>query len=219
MIIVAGGGKLGAALARDLVEAGQEVVVLECNRRKAQVLEDQLGSSVLLCDASEGRWLRAAGVQRADLLIAVTGHDEDNIVICQLGRALSNGRLRTIARVNNPKNGDTFRLLGIEALVDATDLVMATIEEDVRVSPAIHLVRLRSAGLDLVEFPVMTGSPAVGRPLRELRLPKDGYLISVILRGSEAVFPSADTVLQAGDAVVAVVSSARERELRELFAP
>ena len=153
MIIVAGGGKLGAALARDLVEAGQEVVVLECNRRKAQVLEDQLGSSVLLCDASEGRWLRAAGVQRADLLIAVTGHDEDNIVICQLGRALSNGRLRTIARVNNPKNGDTFRLLGIEALVDATDLVMATIEEDVRVSPAIHLVRLRSAGLDLVEFP------------------------------------------------------------------
>ncbi len=219
MIIVAGGGKLGAALARDLVEAGQEVVVLECNRRKAQVLEDQLGSSVLLCDASEGRWLRAAGVQRAELLIAVTGHDEDNIVICQLGRALSNGRLRTIARVNNPKNGDTFRLLGIEALVDATDLVMATIEEDVRVSPAIHLVRLRSAGLDLVEFPVMTGSPAVGRPLRELRLPKDGYLISVILRGSEAVFPSADTVLQAGDAVVAVVSSARERELRELFAP
>ena len=219
MIIVAGGGKLGAALARDLVEAGQEVVVLECNRRKAQVLEDQLGSSVLLCDASEGRWLRAAGVQRADLLIAVTGHDEDNIVICQLGRALSNGRLRTIARVNNPKNGDTFRLLGIEALVDATDLVMATIEEDVRVSPAIHLVRLRSAGLDLVEFPVMNGSPAVGRPLRELRLPKDGYLISVILRGSEAVFPSADTVLQAGDAVVAVVSSARERELRELFAP
>ena len=219
MIIIAGGGKVGAVLARDLVEAGHEVVVLERDRQKAQVLEDQLGSSVLPCDASEGRWLDAAGVRRAEMLIAVTGDDEDNMIICQLGQALSGNRARAIARVNNPKNGDTFRLLGIEALVDATDLVMSTIEEDVRVSPAIHLVRLRSAGVDLVEFPVMADSPAAGQLLRALPLPKDGCRIAAILRGRDAVFPASDTVLEAGDAVVAVVERPREEELRRLFAP
>ena len=218
-IVIAGGGKVGSALARDLLAAGHEVVVLEEDRRKAQELEDELGSAVIPHDASEGRWLLAAGIARADLLIAVTGHDEDNIVICQLGRALSDGRARTIARINNPKNSETYRLLGIESIVNATGLVMSTIERDVSVAPVVHLMRLRSAGLELVEFPVTADSPAAGTSIAELALPERGGRISVVLRDDQALFPVPATVLKEGDTVIAVVQIAQEQDLRELFAP
>ena len=218
-IIIAGGGKVGGSLARDLLAAGHEVVVLEVARRKAQELEDELGSAVFPHDASEGRWLLAAGAVRADLLIAVTGHDEDNIVICQLGRALTDGRARIIARINNPKNSETYRLLGIESIVNATDLVMSTIERDVSVAPVVHLIRLRSAGLELVEFPVTADSPAADSSLAELRLPERGGRISVILRNDQALFPVPETVLREGDTVIAVVQIVQEGQLRMLFAP
>ena len=217
--IIAGGGKVGSALARDLCAAGHEVVVLEREARKAQSLSDEIGSSVIPQDASEGRWLLGAGINRAELLIAVTGDDEDNIIISQLGRALSNGRARTIARINNPRNNENFRRLGIESIVSATDLVMTTIERDVSVSPIVHLLRLQSAGMELVELPVAPGSPAHGSTTSDLDLPAHGGQVSVILRSEEALFPRHDTVLEAGDIVVAVVQIDQEETLRYLFAP
>ncbi len=218
-IIIAGAGKVGGALARDLCAAGHEVVVLEHDTRKAQSLADEIGSSVISQDASEGRWLIGAGIERADLLIAVTGDDEDNIIISQLGRALSDGRARTIARINNPRNNENFRLLGIESIVNATDLVMNTIERDVSVAPIVHLMRLQSAGMELVELPVIRDSPAHGATAGDLDLPARGGQISVILRNDQALFPRHDTVLEAGDLVVAVVRIDQEEELRRLFAP
>ena len=147
-VIIAGGGKVGGQLARDLLAERHEVVVMEYDVGKARTLQDDLGDAVVPHDASEGRWLIDAGIDRADLVIAVTGDDEDNIVICQLGAALSGGRARAIARINNPKNSDTFRTLGIESIVNATDLVMTMIERDVSVAPgrAPHALAQRRPG-------------------------------------------------------------------------
>ncbi len=217
--IIAGGGKVGSALARDLCAAGHEVVVLERDARKAQSLADDIGSSVIPQDASEGRWLMGAGIKRADLLIAVTGDDEDNIIISQLGRALSEGHARTIARINNPRNNENFRRLGVESIVNATDLVMNTIERDVSVAPIVHLMRLQSAGMELVELPVTRDSPAHGATVGDLNLLAYGGQISVILRDDQALFPRHNTVLDAGDLVVAVVRIDQEEELRRMLAP
>ena len=193
--------------------------MVERDARKAQSLADEIGSSVIPQDASEGRWLLSAGIKRAALLIAVTGDDEDNIIISQLGRALSQGRARTIARINNPRNNENFRRLGIESIVNATDLVMSTIERDVSVAPIVHLLRLQSAGMELVELPVTRDSPAHGATTGNLDLPAYGGQISVVLRGDQALLPRSDTVLEAGDLVVAVVRIDQEAELRRLFAP
>ena len=192
--------------------------MVERDARKARSLADEIGSSVIPQDASEGRWLLGAGIKRADLLIAVTGDDEDNIIISQLGRALSRGRARTIARINNPRNNENFRRLGIESIVNATDLVMSTIERDVSVAPIVHLLRLQSAGMELVELPVTRDSPAHGATVGDLDLPAYGGQISVVLRGDQALLPRRDTVLEAGDLVVAVVRIDQEEGLRRLFA-
>lgn len=216
-VVIAGGGKVGAALARDLSQAHHEVVLLEKDRRKAQYLEDELGTSVLPHDASEGRWLTSAGIARADLLIAVTGDDEDNLVICQLGEALSCGNARTIARINNPKNQEAYRLLGIEAIVNATDLVMSMIERDVGASSVVHLMRLRSAGLELVELTVADGSEAAGSRIVALQLTQQGARISVVLRGETAYFDLSDMVLEPGDVAIAVVEVDSEDALRARF--
>lgn len=216
-IIIAGGGKVGTQLARDLITDGHEVTVLEANPTKAKSLEDELGAVVLGHDASEGRWLIEAGIGRADLLIAVTGHDEDNIVICQMAEPLSDGKARTIARINNPKNSDTFRLLGIEALVDATDLVMSMIERDVSTDSVVHLMRLQSAGLELIEVTVGDRSSADGTMPDELGLPEQGARICVVLRNHRPLLPLTTTRLQAGDSVILVAQTEDEVELRRQF--
>ena len=217
-VIIAGGGKVGGQLARDLLAERHEVVVMESSPSKARALQDDIGDAVVPHDASEGRWLIDAGIGRADLLIAVTGDDEDNIVICQLGAALSEGRARTITRINNPRNSDTFRTLGIEAIVNATDLVMTMIERDVSVAPVVHLMRLRSAGLELVEMTVAEGSAADGSTPQDLRLPEQGGRISVILRDGEAVLPSPTTRLHAGDSIILVAQTEFEEALGRQFA-
>jgi trk system potassium uptake protein TrkA len=217
-IVIAGGGKVGERLARDLIAEQHEVVLLEIDPHKANYLEDDLGSTVIAHDAAEGRWLIEAGVARADLLIAVTGDDEDNIIICQMGTALSRGHTRTIARINNSKNSDAFRDLGIEAIVDATDLVMSTIERDVSLAPIVHLMRLRKTGLDLVEIAVGAGSAAAGSTVDALSQTEHQAWISVILRGNTALLPTPTTMLEAGDSVILVVETTFENALREEFA-
>ena len=217
-VIIAGGGKVGGQLARDLLAGRHEVVVMESNPLKARSLQDEIGDAVVPHDASEGRWLIDAGIGRADVLIAVTGDDEDNIVICQLGAALSDGRARTITRINNPRNSDTFRTLGIEAIVNATDLVMTMIERDVSVAPVVHLMRLRSAGLELVEMTVAEGSAAAGSTPEELGLPEQGGRISVILRDGAAVLPLPSTRLLVGDSVILVAQTEFEEALGRQFA-
>ncbi|HLG50303.1 MAG: TrkA family potassium uptake protein [Chloroflexi bacterium] len=214
-VVVAGGGKVGFYLAKALIAEGHEVLVIEREARKAEIINEELGSVVLRGDACEASTLSEAGVNRADVVVAVTGHDEDNLVICQMAKKKFNVP-RTIARINNPKNEQIFRLLGIDSTVSSTDLIMQQIEQELHAQALVHLRLLRDADLELIQAPVAPQSAVVGKKLREIRFPKETLILAVVHDGTTSV-GSADTRLEAGDLVIALTRASREPELRALL--
>ncbi len=217
-IVLVGGGKVGYHMTTELLDIGHEVVLMEKDAVHARSLKAELGNLVIGHDGCEGRWLLEAGVKRADLVLAVTGEDEDNLIICQLASALSKGKARTIARVNNPKNASVFRRLGVDETVSATDLILSMIEQDVEETGAvIHLMRLEESDLELVEFRLAKESPAVSSRLGELDLAKRGCNVCLLIRGRETLFPEPDIELQSGDMIVALVHMEDEVEVRNFL--
>src|SRR5947199_651436 len=189
-VIIAGAGKVGWNLARELLEKGHEVTVLEQDRRRYLTVEQELEHAVQYGDATELWVLERAGIQRADLVVAVTGDDEDNILVCQVAKEkyLCD---RIIARVNNPRNHDHFKLLGIQPAVSATDLILRLIEHEVPEYGLIQLLALEEEHLEIIELEVGEGAPAAGRAVEDVLLP-DGSLIISVLRGGAGVVPEAD---------------------------
>jgi trk system potassium uptake protein len=214
-VVVAGGGKVGFYLAKTLLNEGHEVLVIERDRRKADQINEELGSVVLRGDAAEASTLAEAGTNRADVVVAVTGEDEDNLVICQMAKKKFNVP-RTIARSNNPKNDKIFRLLGIDATVSSTDLIMQQIEQRLPEQALVHLRALREADLELVEGAIAPQSPALGKAIRDIPLPKDTLILVVIHDGRTAV-ATPESRLQAGDQIVALTRVENEGELRSLL--
>jgi len=219
-VIVAGGGRVGYHLTRALLAEGHEAVLLELDRARARQLSEELGSVVIGHRADEGRWLLEAGVLRADVVIAVTGEDADNLVICQLAGLLCRRHgvkpPRTIARVTDPGNEAIMRRLGVDATVSATSVIMGLIEQEMPPHPVVHLLPLREAGIELVEFSVAAGSPAAGQRLGELRV-GPGCSFALIVRHGQALRPTADTVLQPEDAIIALTTQQEQTRLRELL--
>lgn len=217
-IIIAGGGKVGYHLAKDLLAGGHEVVVIEVNREHAQRISDELGSVVIPHNADEGRWLMEAGVERADVVIAATGDDEDNLIICQLSELIARRRgatkPRTIARVNHPKNEAVLKRLGIDATVSTTSVMLSLIEEEISPYPTVHLMKLRRAGLELMEFIIPRKSPAVGKTIEALDLPLSVSL-PLIVRGNVTIRPDNGTTLQGDDALIALLPIDQESLVRE----
>ena len=205
-IIVCGGGTVGYHLAQELLDRGNEVVILEKDGARARELHAELGGIVLPHDACEGRWLQEAGVVRAQLVCAMTGHDEDNLIIAQLAMMLAGDSCRIIARVNDPDNAAIFRTLGITEMVSATDLVLSMIERDVSDGGGVvHLMRLQECGHELVEFRFTADSRALNRPLRELRLADRGCSVCAIIRAGQIIPLDPDLELDVGDEMVALV--------------
>jgi trk system potassium uptake protein TrkA len=214
-IIVAGGGKIGYYLARELIAQEHEVLIIEKDARRVELISSDLGNVVFRGDACEASTLAEVGAGRADLVCAVTGDDEDNLVVAQLAkRHFHVGR--TIARINNPKNEEIFRYLGIDATVSTTDIILSILEQEIPSDTVVPLLRFRHADVEIVEAIVPPGAPVVGRALRELHLPQEST-IAVIIRDHDVIFPDGDTRLQAGDEVLAFTRSTHEAELRELF--
>jgi trk system potassium uptake protein TrkA len=216
-IIVAGGGKVGYHLTKALLGQGHEVVLIEMNRQRAQRIGDEFGSVVIPQRADEGRWLIEAGVERADVVIAATGDDEPNLIICQLAELLArrkNHTLRTIARVNHPKNEPVLKRLGVDATVSTTSVMLGLIEEELSPHPAVHLMTLRRAGIELMEFVISAHSPAVGKALGALQLPA-GVTIPLVVRGKETLRPDDSLVFRAEDSVIALLPIDQEPEVRE----
>jgi trk system potassium uptake protein len=213
--IVAGGGKVGYYLAKELVEQGHEVLVLEKDRRQCAVITEELGNIVMQGDAAEASVLAEAGTGRADVIVAVTGDDEDNLVISQVAKTRFHVP-RAVARINNPKNEQVFRMLGIDATVSSTDVILGVLEQQLPAHAVVPLLRLRHADVEVVETVLDEKAPAVGRSIRELGLPAD-CTIAVIIRGATAVFPTPDTRLEIGDEVIALTTSGNEYRLRELL--
>ena len=214
-VVVIGGGNVGYYLTRELLHAGHEVVMIEKDAGRARQIADELGSIVVPNDGCEGRYQELAGMGRADVVAAVTGDDEDNLVACQVAKMHFNVP-RAIARVNNPKNEQLFRRLAIDDTVSPTRTILGVIEHEIPIHDLLHLTELEGGELEIVEAQLTAESPAVGRELRELTLP-EGTSIAVILRGSKAIAVRPETKLMDGDRMLAVTSSQKEPELRQLL--
>ena len=215
--VIAGGGRVGYYLAKTLLAEGHEVVLVEKRPTELHPLSLALGDIILTGDACEARTMDEAGVSRADVVAAVTGEDDDNLVICQMAKQRF-GVKRTIARVNNPDNVDLFSRLGIDQTVNSTQIIYNLIEQEMETGSIVPLTTLKRGNLELLEVAVTPLSPSVGKMLSDIELPAD-CLIITILRGESVMIPQGSTVLEPHDSLVAVVSSAREKEFREIISP
>ena len=208
---------MGWNLARELMGKGHEVTLLESARERYLTIEQELEHAVQYGDATELWVLERAGIQRADLVIAVTGDDEDNMLICQMAKEKYLCE-RIIARVNNPRNRQWFELLGIQPAVSATDLILRLIEHEVPSYGLVHLLDLRDEQLEIIEVEVVEGAPAAGRRVAEVELPEGSLIISVLREGGGFV-PKADTVIDVGDEVLLVLDPGLEDAITSQFAP
>ena len=212
-VIVVGGGKVGYYLTKALLSAGMEVTVIEKQRRRYELLQEEFGDVAFLGDGCEVRTLEQAGAPRADLVAAVTGDDEDNLVSCQMAKRKFKVK-RVVARINNPKNELTFQMLGIDETVSSTKLIYSLIEQEVEVADVIPLSALRKGHLELVEVALTEDSPSINRKVRDLVLPQDCTL-AILVRGNNSEIIHGETTFRAGDIIVAITPSARVQELRE----
>ncbi|HEU5229258.1 MAG TPA: TrkA family potassium uptake protein [Ktedonobacteraceae bacterium] len=214
-IIIGGGGDVGYYLTRNLLNQGREVLLLEKQAARYQTLSDELGQAVFKGDACEARTMEEAGARRADVVIAVTGEDEDNLVICQMAKKRFNVA-RTIARLNNPKHEGLFQKLGIDVTISPTKAILSLIESELPGPRFVPLMTLKRAGLDIVEMNIPPISPVIGKKLTQINLPRRCNLV-LIIRGTEPIFPTGDTELMENDDIYALVTREGEEELRTAF--
>ena len=217
-VLIAGGGKIGANLARSLLRDGHghEVTLIEQRRDRYERLDQELEHHVLLGDATEIHVLERAGIARPpDVVAALTGDDEDNLVISQLAREKYDVP-KVIARVNDPRNQAHFDLLGISPTVSATRGLMALIEHEVPEHDLVHLLELRKENLEIVEVQIPQGAPAAGKRVEKLDLPEGSRLIS-IMRNGRSEIAVGSTELLPGDQVLAILQPGKEDELRRVL--
>jgi trk system potassium uptake protein len=214
-VIVVGGGKVGYYLTKTLLGEGYEVLLIERNPNKVEVFQERFGAVVVAGDGAEASVLAAAGAARADVVIAVTGEDEDNLVVCQMAKQKFHVG-RTIARVNNPKNEHLFKQLGIDVTVSQTNHILHLIEQSIPDRPFVHLLSLRHADMAIVDAKLGEKTKVVHRPIRDLALPEN-CIIAAISRGADLVVPTGETMLRPGDDVIAITTRDKEDDLRRLL--
>ncbi len=214
-IIVVGGGKVGYYLTKTLLGEGYEVLLIERNAAKVAAINGKLGSAAIRGDGAEAATLQAAGASRADVVIAVTGEDEDNLVICQMAK-LKFKAGRVVARVNNPKNEQLFKMLGIDVTVSQTNYIMHLIEQSLPDSAFVHLLSLNQPDLTIVDAKISGASVVVGQRIGQLALPQN-CIIAAVLRGPALITPTPETELRAGDDVIAIAHHDQEDALHRLL--
>ena len=212
-IIVVGGGRVGYYLTKALLDEGHEVLVVEKNADICETISDELGSVCFRGDGCEVATLEEIGTGRADMLIAITGDDEDNLVACQVAKHKFDVP-RTIARIRNPKNETLFKKLGIDVTISSTNVILEHIEEEVPTHPLTHLLEIRDKGLEIVEIKISPDSTTVGKSVRELSLPQGSKLALVIRKEGKHRVPTLNTILRAEDRIIALTTPDSEEALR-----
>ena len=215
-IVVVGGGEVGYHLSKMLLNDGHEVLILEQDPSRCEKLTEELGSIVYRGDGCEAATLEAVGTGRADMLIAVTDGDEDNLVACQVAKHRFNVP-RTIARVTNPLHEEVFKVLGVDLTVSSTNVILANIEQELPSHPIIPLLKLKSGSLEVVEAKVPPDSKVVGKKLSSFRLPEGSAVLLIIGKETGLKVPCDDTVLEAEDEVVAITSPENEEAMRAML--
>jgi trk system potassium uptake protein TrkA len=215
-IIIVGAGKVGYHLGRLLMTQGHEVMIIEKDRAKVNLLSLDFHEAIMEGDGSTVEVLREAGTNRADVVVAATGNDEDNLVTCQITKLVFL-KPRTIARVNNPRNEELFTGLGVDASVSGTKLINALIEEQVKAGDMmIPLLTLKAGDVEIVEVVLSRASHIVKKKIKDLTLPPGSIFVAVI-RGEEVIIPYGDTEFQPEDKVIALVKRTSEQALREML--
>lgn len=212
--IITGGGKIGANVSRSLLQMGHECTLIEQGRQRFARLEAEFGQVVLLGDATEINVLEQAGIARPpDLVLAVTGDDEDNLIVSQIARE-GFGVTRVIARVNDPRNQEHFDLLGITQTVCATTSILGLVEHEMPEHGLVRLFDFRREGLELVEVPIPSEAPCRGKRVASLQLP-DGVRLVAVMRQGRAEVAGDATVIRPGDQVLAILGHGSEDGLRQ----
>lgn len=220
-IIIVGGGKVGYYLSKRLIKAGHEVLLIEKDKRKCSVIADELGEIVYTGDGCEIKTMKETGFERADYIVAVTGDDEDNLVVCQMAKKKFNVP-HTIARVNNPKNEEIFKKLGIDETVSSTVIIYNLIEQEVDVSDTevIPLLSLREGKVSVLELTIAKDSKVAGKKVSEINLGNDCVLATLLRKENsqeQIIFPRGNTVLLPNDILVVVTNPQKEAVLGEIF--
>lgn len=212
--VIAGGGKVGRAIAGDLLDDGHAVAIIEMVPERVEPLMQAHDLLVIAGDATEVRYLEQARPERADVFVATTRTDEVNYVACQLAKSTFDVP-RVISRINFPRNEQLFEKVGIEG-VSTTTLISKLIREQATVGDLIRLYTFNKGQVNLVEIDLPADAPPASRPVADIGLPEDSVLVAVF-RGEDTVIPRGDTVLQPGDRVIALTTPELESDLRALI--
>ncbi len=212
-IVVVGASKIGYNLTKALIAEGNEVLLIERDRNKYDLLSKELGEAIYHGDGCEVTTLKNVGASRANLLIAVTGLDQENCVSCQMAKLLFMVP-KTLALVNNPKNEDLFINLGVDLTVNTTTLISAMIGHKLNVKFLTPLLTFKN--LEIVQAEITESSPAANRQVKDLGLPADSLLIAAIRKG-EAILLRGDSMIMTDDTIVALTTHDKESELRKIL--
>ncbi|MFC1978617.1 potassium channel family protein [Chloroflexota bacterium] len=212
-IIIVGGGEAGYYIARNLLNSGHEVLVIESDVKRCTIISENLGNIVVRGDGCEAATLQEVGTNRADILIGVTGDDEDNLVASQVAKHKFNVP-RTIARLKNPKHEGLFRKLGVDVTVSSTNLILANIKRELPDSPLCSLLAMKGGTLEVVNVKIPPDSETAGKQLSELNLPEESVICLVTSKGGGTQVPKPSTVLAAEDEIVAITTPENETALQ-----
>ena len=215
-VVIVGGGNVGYSLTRALLSNKHQVTIIEEKSARCSGLVKDLKAVVINGDGTNLKTLADAEVQNADVLIALTGRDEDNLIACQLAQHHFKV-LRTIARVSNPQNKELFKKLGgVNTAVCTTEIIASLVEEEVSLKDIITLLTLKEGKVAIVEKEIGESSPAKDKKIMELALPEECVIISVI-RGSQIIFPHGQTTLKVKDKVLALTTAQRKATLQQII--
>ena len=214
-IVIVGGGDVGLPLTRLLQEEKHEVVLVEKDPARFARLSDELGETVIMGDGADLGTLLDMGANRADVLVAATGTDQDNLVICQLAKLIYLIP-RTIAVVNDPRNEELFSSLGVDATVSSTGIIASLIEEKIDAGMAIPLLAFKECGLEIFKTQLSTESSIIKKKISQLDLPKDLIIIAA-MRGNQVIIPKGDTVFLPGDTIIMLIREENKEAFKRVF--
>jgi trk system potassium uptake protein TrkA len=212
-IIIVGGGRLGYYLLKALLNEGNEVLLMEKEAYICETINEEMGSVCFRGDGCEAATMEEVGTGRADMLVAVTGDDEDNLIACQVAKHKFNVPT-TITRIRNPQNEILFKKLGVDVTISSTQIILEYIGREIPTHPLTHLLTLRDKGLEIVDIRISPESITVGKTIKEIDLPKESKLALVIPVEHAPHAPTASTVLHAGDRIIALTTHETEEALR-----